>query len=65
MLDRLTAAMTDVQDVHSIARNGEQNPIYVRQVAVEQVADFKGKERALRSHRAAFRKFGQGFDRVL
>jgi hypothetical protein len=65
VLHRLTAAVADMEDVHGVAIHREQNPIDMWRAAVEQVAYFKGKERTLGSQRAAFRDFGQGFDRVL
>lgn len=48
MFERLAAAVADMQDVYGIVLNREQNPIHVGRVAVEQVAHFKGKDRALR-----------------
>lgn len=49
VLEQLTAAVADMQDVHRLVLNREQNPIHVRFVAIEQMAHFKGKDRALRS----------------
>ena len=57
MLDRLTPSVADMEDVDCIALNREQNPVYVRRVAVEKVAHFKRKYLALRSQRTTLRKF--------
>ena len=41
--------MTDMQDVHRFVFNREENPIHVRNVAVEQIPHFKREDRVLRS----------------
>jgi len=57
--------MANVQDVNYVAIHREQNPIDRWRAAIEQLAYFEGKKRTFRTQGAAFRKFGQGFDRVL
>ncbi len=47
--------MTDVQDVYCGTFDGEQNPVYMRRTAIEQVSHLEGKLRILGSQRAAER----------
>ncbi len=65
VLERLTSAVADVQDVDDIVFNREQNPIHVRRAAVEQMAHFKREGGALRSPWAPLRKFSKRCDGVL
>ena len=48
VIERLTAAVTDVQDTYSLTFNREENPIHVRRVTIEQLAYFEGEGRVLR-----------------
>jgi len=41
VLERLTATVTDVQDIYGLTFNREENPIHVWCVAIEQMAYFK------------------------
>jgi hypothetical protein len=59
VLERLAAAVANMQDINRIVLNREQNPVHLAWVAVEQMAHFKRKDRALGSERAPFRKFSQ------
>lgn len=54
-----------MQDIYGLALNGEENPINMRDVAVEQLAHFKREGRALRSYDAALRKLSKRCDCIL
>jgi len=44
--------MANMHNIHGIALDGEENPIYVRLVTVEKLSHFKGKPSSFRSKRA-------------
>ena len=48
MLERLTATVADVQDVHRLVCNREKNPIDVRWAAVKEMPYLKRENRIFR-----------------
>jgi hypothetical protein len=63
--ERFASTMADMKNIHDLALDGKENPVYVRFVAVEELAHFKGKLHGLRSERAAFWKGSKGRNSVI
>src|SRR5277367_1673587 len=59
MLYWLAASVTNVQYIHGAFLNHKQNSIYMRSMAVKQLADFKRDDCAFGGEVAALRKLGE------
>src|SRR5581483_747585 len=44
VFEQLAATVADMQNVHRLIFNGEENPIHVRSMTIEQMAHFKGED---------------------
>ena len=60
----LLCPVPDVEYMHGITLNGEQNAEDIPPCAVEQLPDFLGKMPVFRGQRTARRQLFQGVDRV-
>lgn len=53
--DRRSAAVTDMKDGNRFTFDGEEYPIFMHSISVEQLADLKGKGFIFRSEPASMR----------
>ena len=55
----LAASVANVEDLHRVAINGEEDPICVGLAAIEKLPHFERKTRSFRSKWATLRKFSK------